>query len=160
MSKKYTSNCHHWDFFAVACLLTIYCWIQTLLHNPSIMILRQFCVGVWMLTWDRFQARMASVSLSQLIAFWRQILKMVDEQKKCNNGERCEHSLDALQGKQWPFKAARCAVQVEKAMAPHSSTLAWRIPGTGEPGGLPSMGSHRVGHDWSDLAAVLSRRTV
>ena len=39
-------------------------------------------------------------------------------------------------------------------MAPHSSTLAWRIPGTGEPGGLPSMGSHRVGHDWSDLAAA------
>ena len=35
----------------------------------------------------------------------------------------------------------------EKAMAPHSSTLAWRIPGTGEPGGLLSMGSHRVGHD-------------
>ena len=40
-------------------------------------------------------------------------------------------------------------------MAPHSSVLAWRIPGMGEPGGLPSMGSHRVGHDWSDLAAVL-----
>ena len=39
-------------------------------------------------------------------------------------------------------------------MAPHSSTLAWRIPGTGEPGGLPSMGSHRVGHDLSDLAAA------
>ena len=39
-------------------------------------------------------------------------------------------------------------------MAIHSSVLAWRIPGTGEPGGLPSMGSHRVGHDWSDLAAV------
>ena len=35
-------------------------------------------------------------------------------------------------------------------MATHSSVLAWRIPGTGEPGGLPSMGSHRVGHDWSD----------
>ena len=41
-------------------------------------------------------------------------------------------------------------------MATHSSVLAWRIPGTGEPGGLPSMGSHRVGHDWSDLAAVCS----
>ena len=41
-------------------------------------------------------------------------------------------------------------------MATHSSVLAWRIPGTGEPGGLPSMGSHRVGHDWSDLAAVAS----
>ena len=39
-------------------------------------------------------------------------------------------------------------------MATHSSVLAWRIPGTGEPGGLPSLGSHRVGHDWSDLAAA------
>ena len=36
---------------------------------------------------------------------------------------------------------------LEKAMAPHSSVLAWRIPGTGEHGGLPSMGSHRVGHN-------------
>ena len=42
----------------------------------------------------------------------------------------------------------------EKEMATHSSVLAWRIPGTGEPGGLPSVGSHRVGHDWSDLAAA------
>ena len=39
-------------------------------------------------------------------------------------------------------------------MATHSSVLAWRIPGTGKPRGLPSMGSHRVGHDWSDLAAA------
>ena len=39
-------------------------------------------------------------------------------------------------------------------MATHSSTLAWRIPGTGEPGGLPSMGLHRVRHDCSDLAAA------
>ena len=38
-------------------------------------------------------------------------------------------------------------------MATHSSVLAWRILGTGEPGGLPSMGSHRVGHNWHDLAA-------
>ena len=40
------------------------------------------------------------------------------------------------------------------ATAAHSSTLAWRIPRTGEPGGLPSPGSHRVRHDWSDLAAA------
>ena len=40
-------------------------------------------------------------------------------------------------------------------MATYSSVLAWRTPGTGEPGGLPSMGSHRVGHDWRDLAAAL-----
>ena len=39
-------------------------------------------------------------------------------------------------------------------MATHSSVLAWRIPGMGEPGGLPSIGSHRIGHDWSDLAAA------
>ena len=39
-------------------------------------------------------------------------------------------------------------------MATHSSVLVWRIPGTGESGGLPSMGSHRVGHDWSDLVAA------
>ena len=43
---------------------------------------------------------------------------------------------------------------LEKEMATHSSVLAWRIPGTGEPVGLPSLGSHRVGHDWSDLAAA------
>ena len=44
---------------------------------------------------------------------------------------------------------------LEKEMATHSSVLAWRIPGMGEPGGLPSMGSHGVGHDWSDLAAAV-----
>ena len=43
---------------------------------------------------------------------------------------------------------------LEEEMATHSSVLAWRIPGTGEPGGLPSMGLHRVGHDWSNLAAA------
>ena len=45
---------------------------------------------------------------------------------------------------------------LEKEMATHSSVLAWRIPGTAEPGGLPSMGSHRVRHDWSDFAAAVS----
>ena len=43
---------------------------------------------------------------------------------------------------------------LEKEMATHSGVLAWRIPGTGEPGGLPSMGLHRDGHDWSNLAAA------
>ena len=43
---------------------------------------------------------------------------------------------------------------LEKEMATHSSVLAWRIPGTGEHGELPSMGLHRVGHDWSNLAAA------
>ena len=43
---------------------------------------------------------------------------------------------------------------LEREMATHSSVLAWRIPGTGEPGGLLPVGSHRVGHDWSDSAAA------
>ena len=42
-------------------------------------------------------------------------------------------------------------------MATHSGVLAWRIPGTGEPGGLASMGSHRVGHNCSDLAAAAAK---
>ena len=44
---------------------------------------------------------------------------------------------------------------LEKEMATHSSILAWRIPGTEEPVGLPSMGPHRVGHDRRDLAATV-----
>ena len=44
--------------------------------------------------------------------------------------------------------------ELEKEMATHSSVLAWRIPETGEPGGLPSLGSHRARHDWRDLAAA------
>ena len=48
----------------------------------------------------------------------------------------------------FPFRA------LEKEMATHSNALAWRIPGTGEPVGLPFLGSHRVGHDWSNLAAA------
>ena len=49
---------------------------------------------------------------------------------------------------------------LEKEMATHSSVLAWRIPGTGKPGGLPSVGSHRVGHDLSDLAAAAELEDV
>ena len=48
---------------------------------------------------------------------------------------------------------------LEKEMATHSSVLAWRVPGTGEPGGLPSMGSQRVGHNFSDLAAAAEGHT-
>ena len=47
---------------------------------------------------------------------------------------------------------------LEKEMTTHSSVLAWRIPGTAGPGGLPSVGLHRVGHDRSDLAAVAAAK--
>ena len=49
---------------------------------------------------------------------------------------------------------------LEKKMATHSTVLAWRIPGTGEPGGLPSLGSHRVGYNRSDLAADINQGIV
>ena len=49
---------------------------------------------------------------------------------------------------------------LEKEMATHSSVLAWRNPGTGEPGGLPSMGSHRIGHDRRGLASAAARSGV
>ena len=49
---------------------------------------------------------------------------------------------------------------IEEEMATHSNVLAWRLPGTGEPGGLLSMGSHRVRHDWSDLAAVMNGLSI
>ena len=56
------------------------------------------------------------------------------------------------QGKSY-FHRLLCP-KTENAMAAHSSTLAWRIPARGEPGGLPSLGLHRAGHDWSSLAAA------
>ena len=50
------------------------------------------------------------------------------------------------------LQAGKFTYSSPQLMATHSGILAWRIPGTGEPGGMLSMGSHRVGHDWSDLA--------
>ena len=51
-----------------------------------------------------------------------------------------------------------CMHALGKEMTTHSSVLAWKIPGTEEPGGLPSMGSHRVRQDWSDLAAAAAAK--
>ena len=65
-----------------------------------------------------------------------------------------------MDGGAWVHRVAKSRTEqlhfhaLEKEMATHSSVLAWRIPGMGEPGGLPSMGLHTVGHDWSDLAAA------
>ena len=62
-------------------------------------------------------------------------------------------NLPAMQ--ETPVRFLRWEVPLEKEMATHSASLAWRIPWTEEPGRLQSMGLHRVGHDWGDLAAVL-----
>ena len=59
----------------------------------------------------------------------------------------------------WNVRGIGWEDPLEKSLATHSSILAWRIPGTVEPGRLPSMGLHRVGHDWSDLAAAATAAT-
>ena len=64
------------------------------------------------------------------------------------------HGVDKSQTRLSDFTFTFHFHALEKEMATHSSVLAWRIPGTEEPRGLPSMESHRVGHDWSDLAAA------
>ena len=65
-----------------------------------------------------------------------------------------QHRANLISSHLWNHSAEKCSILPGSRVSPHSSTLAWKIPGTGEPGGLPSMGSHRVGHDWSDLAAA------
>ena len=71
----------------------------------------------------------------------------------------CSHGVAKSQTQLSDFPFTFHFHALEKEMATHSSVLAWRIPGTGEPGGLPSMGSHRVGHNWSDLAAAAATST-
>ena len=66
----------------------------------------------------------------------------------------CNHGVATSQTRRSNFTFTFHFLALEKEMATHSSVLTWRIPGTGKPGGLPSRGSHRVGHDWSDLAAA------
>ena len=64
------------------------------------------------------------------------------------------HSMGSLRAQLSNFTFTFHFYALEKEMATHSSILAWGITGTEEPSGLPSMGSHRVGHNWSDLAAA------
>ena len=63
------------------------------------------------------------------------------------------YTLDACLGSEW-IDMPGSQLQMHKLVAPHSSTLAWKIPWAEEPGRLQSMGSHRVGHNGSDLAAA------
>ena len=80
------------------------------------------------------------------------------------NGQRslvgCSHGVAKSRTRLSDFTFTFHFHTLEKEMATHSSTLTWRIPGTGEPGGLPSMGSHRVRHDWSDIAAAEAARIL
>ena len=80
--------------------------------------------------------------------------------KKGNAKEGSNYRTIALISRAEDFTSTFHFHALEKEMATHSSVLVWRIPGTGEPGGLPSMGLHRVGHDRSDLAAAAERKMM
>ena len=107
--------------------------------------------------WGCFPTQTSSLTLTPLIPL---LTKCQDFEKMQAQHQRerefhwmtvaCDICKTKLSAVIWSF----LDLAPEKAMAPHSSTFAWKIPWTGEPGGLPSMGSHRVGHNWSDLAAA------
>ena len=117
--------------------------------------------------------------LSRECNLWRWCLIWSMDVNGEGNGTRLQYSCleNPMDGAAWPAAVHGVAGSrtrlsdftftfhfhaLEKEMATRSSVLAWRIPGTMEPDGLPSMGSHRVGHNWSDLAAAaaawMSRR--
>ena len=114
-------------------------------------------------SWPVETFRSQAYLISELSLTCTQLLQLIfskDEKMfpKCSEKVGCL-TMDCL-FQYWANKSIKLHLglpitdSLEKAMAPHSSTLAWRIPGTGEPGGLPSMGLHRVRHDWSYLAAA------
>ena len=85
--------------------------------------------------------RVFNITLTRIVKMGTLVLLLILKRKHCfifKFGIFCQLS-------DFPFTFHFQAL--EKEMATHSSVLAWRIPGTGQPGGLPSMGSHRVGHD-------------
>ena len=92
---------------------------------------------------------------------WKCFNQYASKSGKLSSGHRTGKDLFSFQSQRKAMpKNAQTTAQLHSShtlvMATHSSVLAWRIPGTVEPGGLPSMGSHRVGHDWSNLALTLA----
>lgn len=90
-------------FYSLACILTTCHWIWKLLHNSSVMLLRQLSVGVWKLTWDRFEARMVEISHSQLILFWKTEPENCGWAKKEKKKVRAGASGWTLEGKEVPL---------------------------------------------------------
>ena len=124
----------------------------------------------WRISWTEEHGRLQSIGSHRII--YKYLLSTCGE----GNGTPLQYSCleNPMDGGAWwatvhgvakshtrlrDFTFAFHFHALEKEMATHSSVLAWRIPGTGEPGRLPSMGSHRVGHDWSDLAAAAALST-
>ena len=117
----------------------------------------------WRILWTEECGGLLSIGLHRVRHDWRDLAAACIGE---GNGSPLQYSCleNPVDGGAWWAAVHRVAQSqtwlrglsmpacIGEGMATHSSVLAWRIPGTGEPGGLPSMGSHRVGHDWSNLA--------
>jgi len=120
----------------------------------------------WSLTTRRVSRKMLSSGIwRDLLSFWRRqwhptpvLLPGKSHGRRSLVG--CSRWVAKSQTRRGDFTFTFHFHALEKEMPTHSSVLAWRIPGMGEPGGLPSVGSHRVGHDWSDLAAAAAAALV
>ena len=124
-------------------------------------------VGTCVHAYTQVQGRLGNVAfiLMAMCSDTVAVSVSIDIRGECTSGEHQQFQQAAVHGvSKSPTQLSDFTFTfhfhaLEKEMAAHSSVLAWRIPGTGEPGGLPSMGSHRVGHDSSDLAAAAATAT-
>ena len=127
----------------------------------------RYMLAIWSLVPVPFLNPAWTSGISQFTYYWSLVRRILGE----GNGTPLQYSCleNPIDGGDWwatVHGVARSQTRLsdftftfhfhtlEKATATHSSVLALRIPGMGEPGGLPSMGSHRVEHDWSDLTAA------
>ena len=129
--------------------------------HPHMWVEQQLCVCLPSQGWRRLSAFLFQLSCCKRVLFLRSVRRQWQPTPVLLPGK--SHGWRSLVGcSPWEAKSLTRLSDftfsfhfhaLEKEMATHSSVLAWRIPGMEEPGGLPSVGSHRVGHDWSDLAA-------
>ena len=131
-----------WHFFF--CLLPVFpsvslCSPQTLLNTW----IYAYFLSVFSVVWKSVHYKVRSQLLSELS--WKKYTSPSDPKHHLQSQNRITNRFVCGEG------TIGCIM--EKKMAIHSSIVAWRIPGTAEPGGLPSMGSHRVGHDWSNSSS-------
>ena len=133
-------------FFLLSHLL-----FQQCVSVPGFLLLRGSCMAEQMLL-----CRAVTCMALKVQAYYASFRERIERCALCGNntGGGLLQSESRDDNLRVPWVIMAYTARLEKEMATHSSVLAWRIPGAGEPGGLPSLGSHRVGHDWSDLAAA------
>ena len=172
LGNEQRSFCRFWDCIQVL-HFGLFCWLWLLLHSS-----KRFLPTVVDIIITLTTALSNSVKLSHAMygyprqmghgrEFWQNVVYWRRERRRQWQATpvllpRKSHGWRSMVGySPWGRYESDTTEQLhfhtmEKAVATHSSVLAWRLPGTAEPGWLPSMVSHRVGHDWSDLAAAVA----